>query len=264
MNALGIEWYDYGLIPFSNEITNLENILQPDCNYIFTGSTKLLSIIQEVKHLSELSPYLTEEQVSLSEYYLDKLQRGVFYNVYTFDQIFYKDLGLPLLNTDAEYLPIRENLKTVFDEPKFIKPSRDLKAFNGGILEAGVSIHDFIMAQNHQAFYIDEIAVIAELVNIYAEYRFFVIDGEVITGSYYRKNGQSYKSPDIPAEVQRVADDYAKLYKPHRVYTMDIAETDEGYDIIEYNCWNTSGSYACNLSKMYTALIKFMEGINVG
>jgi hypothetical protein len=249
---------DFGLIPFTNEITNLENILQPNIDYVLLGSTKMLTIFNEVTHISELCPYLSEDQLKLSEYYLQKLKSGIFYDINSFDQAVYSKLNLPLLNNNALFLSVRDNLNVSFNEAKFIKPSRDLKAFNGGILEAGVTIRDYIMSQNHQAFYIDETVIISELVNIQAEYRFFVVSGEVITGSYYRKNGQAFKSNDIQDEVLKIAIDYSKLYKPAKIFVMDIAETNEGYRIIEYNCWNSSGSYACNLERMYSSVVEYI------
>lgn len=258
LQELGFKFKDYGFIPFTDEITNLENIIQPNTKHIFLGSTKLLTSVLPCNSIYELSPNLYNLG-SESQYYLNTLKNGIFYDVNKFDQLYYKDLDLPLLNSDAMYLPVKHNLNVSFSEPKFIKPSRDLKAFNGGILEAGVTIQGYIMNQNHQSFYIDELVVISELVNVGAEYRFFVVNQEVITGSYYRKNGQMFVNNNIPSEVYSVASDYAKLYQPHDVFTLDIAETSEGYKIIEYNCWNSSGSYACDLKKIYTAVHDYVS-----
>lgn len=259
LNELGFEWMDFGLIPFTNEMTNLENILVPDAEYVLLGSTKMLNIFNEVTNISELCPYLSEEQLNLSDYYLQKLKNGIFYDIESFDQALYSKFNLPLLNKDALYLPVKDNLDTSFDKAMFIKPSRDLKAFNGGILEANVSIKDYIMSQNYQAFYIDEIAIISDLVNIQAEFRFFVVSGEVITYSYYRKNGQAFKSKEVPQNVIDVAREYAKLYSPATVFTLDIARTNDGYKIVEYNCWNSSGSYDCDLKLMYAKVQEFLK-----
>lgn len=259
LTKLGFEFKDFGLIPFTTEITNLENILIKDVNFIIRGGTKLLTLLNSVKHISELSPHLTQEQLDNSDYFIAKLKAGIFYDIEKFDQEFYSKLNLPLLNSNAQLIPMENALHLSFDRDMFIKPSRDLKAFNGGIIQKGTTIESFIKSSQYQSFYIDETVVLSEVKEIYSEYRFFVVNKEVVGGSQYRKGNQSYLNGDIASEVLQIAKEYALLYEPNSIFTMDIALTSEGYKIIEYNCWNASGLYHCNGQKVFFAVNEFIK-----
>lgn len=259
IKKLNFSFYDFGLIPFSSEITNLENILIPNTKYIIRGGTKLLTLLNQVNHISELSPHLTEEQLLNSDYYIEMLKQGIFYDIEKFDQEYYSTLNLPLLNNNAKYIHMKNALNLSFNEDMFIKPSRDLKAFNGGVIQAGTTIESFVKSSQYQSFYVDETVVIAKLVQIYSEYRFFVVDKNVVAGSQYRKGNQLYINGDIDPEVLQIAKEYALLYQPHDIFTMDIADTPNGYKIIEYNCWNASGLYNSDSVKLFYEVNNFIS-----
>lgn len=262
LNKLELEFKDFGLLPFTNEITNLENILQdPTQQYIIRGGTKLLTILDKVKSISELSPHLSQDQIHLGDIYMNNLRKGLFYDVNKFDQLYYKDLDLPLLNRKAWYLPVMSNLDTKFDRDMFIKPSRDLKAFNGGIIEAGTSIEEYIKGQQYQAHYVDEVCIVSELVNIYAEYRFFIVNKKVSAYSQYRRGGQMNVTGHVDQSIIDVAKEYALYYQPHDIFVMDLCETPHGVKIVEYNCWNASGLYHCDGVKMFNDVNEYVKSI---
>jgi len=257
---LNIPYKLFGISKLINYVINLENILQnPDEQFIIRGGTSLLSLLNNIDNLKEINPNLTEEQLLYSQKYISNIKNGIFYDEKSFDQNFYGSLDLPLLNSNCQNLPIKDYLNKSFDKDVFIKPSRDQKAFNAGILEKGYSIKDYIFSQIHESFYIDEIAIIAPLKEIYSEYRFFVVNQELITGSQYRLNNKLFISEYIPESILTAAKEYAKLYQPHDVFTMDLADTTEGIKIVEYNCWNASGLYKTNIPKIFNAVQEFKE-----
>lgn len=260
LQRLEIPYKSFGISRLINYVINLENILNnPDEQFIIRGGTSLLSLLNNIDNLKEINPNLSQEQLNFSERYIANLKNGIFYDENNFDQNFYGTLNLPLLNNDCENLPIKDYLEKSFDKDVFIKPSRDQKAFNAGILEKGYTIKDFIFSQIHEAFYIDEIAIITPLKEIYSEYRFFVVNQDVITGSQYRLNNQLFVSEYIPDNILQAAKEYAKLYQPHDIFTMDLADTKEGIKIVEYNCWNASGLYKTNIPKIFNAVQEFKE-----
>lgn len=244
---------DFGII--DKTLTNLENILDDSDNYVFRGSTRLLTLFNNIENITELNPYLSKEQITKSN--LKKLKKGINYDVDLFDQKKYGNLNLPLLNDKAYYFEIKDNLKRTFQQDMFIKPSRDLKAFNGGILEKGITIEEFIKANHYQSFYLEETAILANIEEIFEEYRFFIIDGEVITGSMYKKDNKLFLDNFIPEEILKTAKEYAKLYKPSDIFVMDLAKTKKWIKIVEYNCWNSSGVYNCNLNKLFSEINNF-------
>lgn len=254
LDALNYEYINFGIIPFTKSITNLENILEKDTIYIALSGVKLLTLLQENNSLKDYCEFLSEDQINNNDYYVEKLKNSVFYDIQKFDQSHYGKLGLPLLNDDAKYITIKDNLNLSFDTPKFVKPAKDLKAFNGGILEAGETFEHFIKNQLHQAFYIDENMVVADLKQIFGEYRFFIVNKEVVSFSQYKLGQRVVSSPVVPSFIIEKAKEYAKLYQPADIFTLDLADTDQGVKIVEYNCFNASGSYACDLIKTYKTI----------
>jgi hypothetical protein len=241
LTELGLPWKDFGVIPFTTDITGLD---APYTNFVVRGGTKVLSMITD-------DPTLW-------------LKDGVFYDKDKFDQNQYQSLGLPLLNADAEFFNLPDFPYLMFEQEMFVKPSSDLKAFTAGILEVGQSVQEFIGAQMHQSNAFSEIILAAEAKTVIDEYRFFVLHDQVITGSQYRVNQQlRYTALTNSAEhvsVLKVAQDYAKLYQPADVFTLDIGKTVDGaYSIIEYNCFNASGLYACDVNLLFTTISNFVR-----
>jgi glutathione synthase/RimK-type ligase-like ATP-grasp enzyme len=97
----------------------------------------------------------------------------------------------------------------------------------------------------------------ASLKKIYNEYRYFVVDGKVVTGSQYKLGkrvvyGETDQNIDI---AQTFVDMLNKnIDQP---YVIDIALTDDGYKVIELNTMNCAGFYACDMQKLVTAIIDY-------
>ncbi len=254
LQALNYDYTNFGIIPFTKNITNLENILEKDTIYISLSGVKMLTLLQESNSLVDFNDLLTDEQIANSEHYIDALKNSIFYDIEKFDQSYYGKLDLPLLNNNADYIPIKDNLYLSFDTDKFVKPAKDLKAFNGGILKSGETFESFIKNQLHQAFYIEENMVVADLQHIFAEYRFFIVDQKVVSFSQYKLGQKVVSSPIVPDFIIKKAKEYAKLYQPSDIFTLDLADTESGVKIVEYNCFNASGSYACDLIKTYKTI----------
>ena len=53
------------------------------------------------------------------------------------------------------------------------------------------------------------------------------------------------------------AKEYVKLYNPADVFVMDLCDTPNGIKIVEYNCWNCSGLYSVNISKLVHEVSNF-------
>jgi hypothetical protein len=238
-------------------ITGLEEAVNTDLTtrYVFLGGVKILNLLRKATHISDVMADPSDFHRANSDCILSSLRAGYFYDVKTFDQAYYSNLKLPLLNNNAQYLALEDNLDTVFDVDKFIKPSRDLKAFNAGIIPTGKSIGEFVLNQKRQRFFMEEQVVIADTVEINDEYRFFVINDEVVTGSAYRQNGAVKEGMHVPDRIYAYARRYAQLYRPATVFTMDLATLTNGdVRIVEYNCFNCSGVYLCDLVATYNKI----------
>ncbi len=246
---LGYVVVPFGVIPFTDTLTGIDD-LSPDDFYIIRSGTKVVQLLDSGTP-DNISPELTE-----------KLRLGISYNQRNFDQAYYSELNLPLLNSTPEILNLSDekDLFASFSVPKFVKPSSDLKAFTAGILEPGEVLKHFIESHYYRSGYKEETALVHDVVDIIAEHRFICLNGEVITGSQYRRNNSTVYDANIPQDVLRAADEYAKLYEPSEIYTMDLAETPSGIKIVEYNCWNGSGLYHMDTKKLFSTIHEYYKG----
>lgn len=253
LKRFDIDFKDFGV--FNNGISNLSEILDCDVNetnFITRGGTKFLSILEKLKlknrDLSYLDNKLPKEIVNNSILYIDKLIKSVDYNVQKFDQQYYSKLDLPLLNSNAKYFDYSKIKNYEFSKETFIKPSRDLKSFNGGVIYAGETIKNYIARTGHSMPSIkDETIVVSDIKEIQEEYRFFIHKDKILAASRYMLNSEVNPSNIVPEFLTDCAKDYAKLYNPADIFVMDLAVTNEGIKIVEYNCWNASGFYHCNI-----------------
>lgn len=254
-----------GVVANCQYISGLEDAIENDLDtkYVLLTGVKVLNLLKSANNITDVLEFPTAFHLENSDVILKALIAGMFYDYTNFDQAYYGKLNLPLLNNSAIYIPIKDNLNKSFDEDKFVKPSRDLKAFDAGILKAGESIEQFIMKKSRQRFFMEEQLVVSKVLEMKDEYRFFVIDNIVVTGSAYRRNGIVGENVLIPDEVLKRAQEYALLYTPADIFTMDLARLNDGsIKIIEYNCFNCSGVYLCDLVDTYQAIKEYLRKEN--
>lgn len=245
LRELGIEVIPFGIIPFTTQITGLED-LDPNDDYIVRCGTKLISLLFGTETVEGVTPEV-----------LQKIRQGVCYDARNFDQQHYSTIKcIPVLNNDSEYLDlsVEKNLYASFSTDKFVKPSSDLKAFTAGILEAGEVLKYYIENQYHRPDYAQESVLVSSVKRVNEEYRFICLEGNVVGSSRYYKNGKLNVSSEVPRNVQVAAMKYACYYMPADIYTMDLAVTDDGIKVVEYNCWNCSGLYAMDVKELFCAI----------
>lgn len=253
LKIFNIEFKDFGVV--KNGITNLTEILKPeytDYNFITRGGTIFLGILEKIRYenkdLSYLDNKLLKEIIDNSNFWIDKLLNSIDYTVQNFDQQNYSKLGLPLLNSDARYFDYSRIKNYEFTKETFIKPSRDLKSFNGGIIYAGETIQNYIARTGYSSPNIKtEKIVVSNIKEIIEEYRFFMHQNKILGCSRYMLNSKVEPSDFVPEELKKCAIEYSKFYNPAELYVMDLAVTPEGIKIVEYNCWNASGFYHSNI-----------------
>lgn len=263
---LHIPYMTFGVIPTTNTITGLNDKLDPYEEYIIRCGTSIVEILAKDLSLSEMNIInsINDEDFEMRI----RLGGGLWHNDTGFDQQHYSsNISLPLLNADAKFYSYEDAKHLVFDEPMFIKPSDDLKAFSASLLTPGFTLEQYINETMHQKTYLKSTVLIApESPPIIAEARFICLNGKVLDGSFYRyrdktkhvRIGRDY------TELFTVAREYASLYKPDDVYSMDIAvlrkpNGEHDYKIVEYNCFNASGLYAMNIPLVFSHLFNMKE-----
>ena len=145
----------------------------------------------------------------------------------------------------------------------FTRPSKDLKEYTGLVDTAGELVEwfrDRILCASSGSYQLrpDTMVVLSVPKTIDAEYRWFIVGGKVITGSMYRNCGQLYSElqtdPAVIAEAQSFVDG---KWLPSPCVVMDLALTDFGVKVIEWNCINSSGFYACDVKAIFKALWEY-------
>jgi len=257
LDELKIKWQDFGVIPKEKRITNLDNIFNDNELFIIRGGIAALKIIDS--NFEKLN--ITEDQKNI-------FNNGVDYDVKRFDQHYYSkipEVNKILLNgVGTDYYTYSELEYKIFDKDMFIKPSKDLKSFNGGILEFGETLLNYLYRTggNVQSSK-KETILVSEIKNIESEYRFFMYKDEILLCSKYLENGKLNINDYVPNIIKNKAIEYGKIYNPVDYYVMDLCTFNDSDEIkvVEYNCWNASGFYGGNI-KYFIKRITELKSIN--
>ena len=166
----------------------------------------------------------------------------VFYSEFDFE-ILLEKYGDYLLNanciiTDTEHIPM-------FEGSKFIRPTKDNKFFNGGVFTRN-EFQEIIDTTNKTEI------IISDEQDIIEEVRFFIIDGEIVSQSRYKFHGMISISKYVLKEAVDFIEKVLEIWKPTDGFVVDIALTNNGYKIIEFNNLLSSSLYATDITKIIT------------
>lgn len=182
----------------------------------------------------------------------------VFYNDNFNHNVWVEHMSYNLLNYEAIVGRFGDVL-TPWDK-FFIRPAEDRKIFAGQIVDRSEfdtwrSNTENAHKDGYTTLTPDTEVVVAPLKEIHSEWRFFVVDGKIVTGSLYKRYGVLSQQPLLADdEVIPYAQKMVDKWHPDRAFVIDIALTDEGYKVIEYNCMNSCGFYSCDVGKIVTAI----------
>lgn len=137
-----------------------------------------------------------------------------------------------------------------------IRPDSVDKAFNGGICNS----EDWELLRLEKDLLPDLRCWVSPVRYIYGEWRCWVIDGEIIEISQYREKGnmqvrKKEGQPEILEAAQRLADKYV----PAPCVVLDMALTDSGYKLVEFNPIHCSGWYAANVDTILDAWVSWYK-----
>lgn len=88
-----------------------------------------------------------------------------------------------------------------------------------------------------------------------AEWRLFLVGGEVVTGSMYRPSAD----PLLPRELVDFAREAASHWMPASVFVLDIARVDCSWKIVECNCFNGSRFYSADVEHLVRRVSEHQE-----
>jgi hypothetical protein len=229
-NRLGYPSLSVKVTPFSDEVPDVPS----DRPVLFYGSARF---IQNVQRLGRWIP-------------------GAFWEerLFRFSTLL-QNYGSHMLNASAQISTMAEFAAQTMNETRefFIRPDRDLKEFAGGIFTFA-EFRDWADRLRPGGFEIDLSMpiVAADPLVIDEEWRLFVADQRVVTGSLYRQSGELCVSRALPDNVMQFGNLIARLWSPAPLFALDVARVKEGLRVIEANGFNSSGFYASDVERIVT------------
>lgn len=161
-----------------------------------------------------------------------------------------------LLNPNAQVCRFQD--ANFDEETAFIRPVEDSKSFSGRVFERGEwrgwKARVLANSQPSDPLNHDTEVLIAAPVAIYTETRCWVVGGELVTVSGYRRGKQVAYTPGADDEVLSFAAECIASWTPNPAFVLDIAQTPDGCRIVEVNCLNAAGFYAADTLKLICAL----------
>lgn len=239
---LNIDFEEVKSIPFSPNLPSFE----ASETTIFYGSTSLI----------------------FNAYSQDKFKSGVFYSPDNFNVATYmKEWTDKMLNYDGIILKFSQFIKDEVDKKSewFLRPNEDDKSFSGTVMTS-TEIKDWylrIKEIDNPVLNADTLIFASALKTITKEWRNFVVNGQVIDSSRYMLNGAlNISREDCPNEMIEFVQKCTIEFSPHDIFVIDIAETLDGFKIIECNCFNGTGFYNHDIKKIVHSITNRMQEIH--
>lgn len=186
---------------------------------------------------------------------------GVFLNENFDNRVQLEKWGYHMLNHDSVVRQFGDIPTSILPEQFFIRPVLDDKSFSGHVSTLDklriwqkkvIKLRDVYTSLDENT-----LVSIASVKQIHKEHRFFIVDGKIATYSTYKLGDRVVKRNDfLTVELTNFVNARIAEWQPDRAFVIDIAETASDFKIIEVNCINSSGFYACDVMKLVIAIEK--------
>ena len=187
------------------------------------------------------------------------LEPGIFFDPDLFRYVaFQRGWDELMLSRDAVVVDVEAASRQITRLGKaFVRPDEDSKSFDGGVHDA--ASFDAIVGTLRAKDLLPLAVIVAPAVKIEAEWRTFVVDGDVVAASSYRVDGKANIDAYVPPEVIDLAFEAAGRWQPDTVFCLDVARSEGRYGVIEANCFNASRFYGANAETILAAVSRSVE-----
>jgi len=165
-----------------------------------------------------------------------------------------------LLNGESITARISEGFDvTNMSDQLFVRPVDDSKAF-AGVVMSKYDFFDWVQSmsvieeEEFQPLHKNTKIAVANWKHINAEYRLFVVRGKVVTASLYKQGNVVRYSDIVDNDVLWFAACMIRMWQPAPAFVIDIADTTDGFKVIEINNINSAGFYAADCQKIVAAI----------
>jgi hypothetical protein len=160
-----------------------------------------------------------------------------------------------LLNWDSAVYRFGDDFP--MDRPFFARPVLDSKVFTGGVFDHQTWCEFRERARNNgHSTQLDESTEIqvSSVKQVQKEFRFWVVDGRVITGSLYKLGRRAVTSEVVDDEAWEYAQRMVDKFALAPAFVIDVCLADGQWKIVECGTINCAGFYKANLGKVLMAL----------
>lgn len=268
-----MHWVIQNNIFYENGIEKLIELIQRfDCPH---DLVKIIPFVGELdQDINPQGPVICIGSYSMR--HLAK-RKGWTPGVFDLGDITYQDCinhwGVWMLNYGARVCRLHTALSWFDSVAKdglvFIRPIHDSKFFAGGVMDFEELLYMVKGVQSlggeadPSGLTMNTEVMMSEPKNIRAEYRFWIVNGQVVTGSLYKRGGRVVYSDVIDKDVETFAHACVTpmsvhSWNPLRAFVLDVAHMeDESMRIVELNTLNAAGLYAADVNKLFGALNSF-------
>ena len=139
----------------------------------------------------------------------------------------------------------------------FVRPDSPLKPFSGRVLDAdAISLN----ALDHGFYYEDETlpVIVAPVADVGREWRFVVVDGQVIAGSGYDADSRRAAASGEDTRARDLAQEIASsMEPPSPAYVLDVCMIGDGYRLLELNPFGGADLYDCDAHAIVDAVSNY-------
>jgi len=164
--------------------------------------------------------------------------------------------GDRMLNADSRVMAFKD---VRLDRPTFLRPIDDSKYFAGRVFDAD-EFEDWRrrvcdLGEDHGTSLSPTTQVQLCLPKtIHAEYRYWIVGGEIATKSMYKLGRKVMYASDVDDRLDRFVMAAITDWQPHRAFVIDVCDTPDGQRIVEINTINAAGFYAGDVQRLVAAL----------
>lgn len=137
----------------------------------------------------------------------------------------------------------------------FIRPNSGFKTFTGLPIHYEEFNFEINSLKQLTSVTDETLILVSSCKKMGNEYRFFIVDREVITGSQYKDKHGLHIRKEFSHEALSIAEKVAKnIWQPDLAYACDIGIVNNEPKIIELNAFSCSGFYGCDMKKLLSSV----------
>jgi hypothetical protein len=205
--------------------------------------------------LDNTLPIITNGSIMLSNIALSRgwMPGSLINENFSYD-VWSKHYEALLLNKNATMSTLKEAQFT--DDKMFVRPILDNKTFNGRVFtkEEFLAFQEKSMTGDKNYAKPETEILLSKPKKIGQEHRHYIVDGEVITSSRYKFDGQPNFKEGCDEAVLAVVKKAIQMWTPSRAFVLDTYIAGDEIGIVEIGGICHAGLYESNVMKLVNAL----------